>query len=149
MAQDSATRASRRVRVALQQLSASETASTTSFTPSRETVGAFKSKLVAFTRRALDLPFGAARGLRLDVDPAQMDRFLHPFFYDVRAQLLRLLAEDPVFKNKHYLGMSVAAQRELVLEQVKRFAGSGIYRFLDLVENPLRWVTCMETLSYQ
>jgi acyl-CoA oxidase len=61
---------------------------------------------------------------------------------------MELLATDPVFENKHMTGMTVKEQRELVLKQLQKVASCGLFRFRDLVDEPLKWITFMETLYF-
>eukprot|EP00475_Leptophrys_vorax_P039299 TRINITY_DN7077_c0_g1_i1.p1 TRINITY_DN7077_c0_g1~~TRINITY_DN7077_c0_g1_i1.p1 ORF type:complete len:618 (-),score=136.99 TRINITY_DN7077_c0_g1_i1:615-2258(-) len=73
---------------------------------------------------------------------------LDPFNPDYRKKILEFLGTHPLFKNKHMTGMTVAEQRELVFEQVKAISTSGLFTFRDIVDDPLKYVTFMESLYY-
>lgn len=40
--------------------------------------------------------------------------------------------------------MTVAEQRQLVFDQIKVIAECGLYRFQDVVDDPLKWMTFHE-----
>ncbi|SPQ94671.1 unnamed protein product (mitochondrion) [Plasmodiophora brassicae] len=54
------------------------------------------------------------------------------------------LARHPIFRNRHYVGMSLREARDLVMEQVRVFTQeSGLFQFSDFVHDPERWAATL------
>ena len=56
-----------------------------------------------------------------------------------RKRVMKFLGTHPIFQNRHYKGMTLQQQRDLVNEQLKTFAHSGLLDFRDSYTNPSRW----------
>ena len=91
---------------------------------------------------------------------------LEEFYVDLRREAINFLAENPVFKEKHSLGKSIAEHRQVILDQIVAYAKASFYNFhdiyrldcdcqffkacpeLEFFRDPLRWSTLLEILYY-
>ena len=105
-------------------------------------------RIVKFTKRALDLPFGNAPRTAVEFDQEKLSQLLNADHHELRKDVLEFLGTDPVMRKKHAMGTPLEDQRELTQQQLTRFCKSGLIRFRDVKENPLRYVAAMESLYY-
>lgn len=128
-------------------LEAEDCASTSYFGPSSKTLQTFQSRLQTFTKQAA--PWSGARTSQtLSFHSDDMRMALEPFLLEYKQSILHFLATNPVFKDKHMIGLTLPQQRQLTYDQLKAFAECGLFRFKDVIDDPLRWISAMESLYY-
>eukprot|EP00474_Spongospora_subterranea_P009338 CRZ09796.1 hypothetical protein [Spongospora subterranea] len=117
------------------------------FGPSAQTLAAIRRHLPAVVREAL--PFsGIKLSKDLTFDTNLMWQTLDVYYLDVRKAAFEVLCNHPVLQPKHTIGLPLVEQRAIVVSQMKVFAECKFFRFQEIYENPIRWLTCVELLYY-
>lgn len=124
-----------------------ETAANISAVPTKKMLSAL-DKQIESVRKTSDLPLGLVKISNTKIDPVKMSELLDVFHIAERRELQKFLAESPIMKNKHMIGLTLAEQRDLLQKQVVAVVESGNFRFQDILDAPLRWVSRLETLYY-
>lgn len=129
----------------------SSTGSSVSVGPSEKTLKSISipERIRSFTRDALpwsevSIPKDTQS---LQFDPKQIRELLDVYSIEYRDKIYSFVAKEPLFKDRIYIGLSVAEQRQRVLDQLKCMRDNQIYRFKDVLEDPLKWCAFLESTA--
>jgi len=87
---------------------------------------------------------GGDQGFRPTGDIPSFQRFVFEDNIGTRLRVLEFMTSDAIFKP--VFGLSLAEQRALTLERLKRFGRRGFIDCMDVVKNPKRFAAVMECL---